>query len=149
MKKNWKRFYVCSFPFSILVILALFVVSCDNEAIDDTPSRITGTWYQQSQSLDGSQILKDSTRLIMQINSNQICILCDSTATAVSGNKIVKRSGWSYNGGLFNLAIDIPVSWKPIVSDDQLKLEKIEFTQTGTIKKTNLVYTRIADIKFN
>lgn len=149
MKKSWKRFRICSFPLTLLLISVFFLTSCDNEPTDDTASKMIGTWHQQSRSLDGAEILKDSSRLVMQINSNQICVLCDSTTAAVTGNKVVKRSGWSYNGGLFNLAIDIPVSWKPTISTDQLSLEKIEFSQTGTIKRTVLTYKRITDIEFN
>jgi len=149
MKKYCERHLIRIFPYTLFLLFALVVASCDNEPTDDTPAKIIGTWHQSSQAIDGVQILKDSTRLLMQINANQICVLCDSTAIAVKGNKIVKRSGWSYTGGLFNIAIDIPVSWTPVVESNTLTLEKIEFNQAGTIKKTIQVYNRAADIEIN
>lgn len=146
MKKKYERYLIRFFPYTLFFVFALVIASCDNEPTDDTTAKIIGTWQQNSQTTDGVQVLKDSTRLLIQINSNQICILCDSTAAAVKGNKIVKRSGWSYGGGLLNLAIDIPVSWKAVAENNSLTLEKIEFDKSGAITKTIQVYSRITDI---
>lgn len=149
MKKNCERNFIRIFPYTLFFVFAMLVAGCDSEAVTDTPEELFGTWHQVSQSTDGTQTLKDSTRMLIQINSNQICILCDSTAVAVKTNKVVKRSGWSYSGELFNLAIDMPVSWKPVVDSNTLTLEKIEFNQAGAIKKTTQVYHRISDIEIN
>lgn len=146
MKKHYERIFIRIFTFSVFFIFSLFITGCNDEPVDDTPSRITGTWHQISQSKAGVAIAKDSTRMILQINSNQICVICDSTKAAVTANKVIKRSGWSYTGGLFNLAIDIPVSWTPVITDEQLTLEKIEFSPSGTLVKTSQVYQRVANL---
>lgn len=146
MKKHYERIFIRIFSFSVLFFFSLLITGCNDEPVDDTPSRLTGTWHQISQSKAGVAIAKDSTRMILQINANQICVICDSTKAAVTAGKVIKRSGWSYTGGLFNLAIDIPVSWKPVLTDQQLTLEKIEFNPSGELIKTSQVYRRVTDI---
>lgn len=126
-----------------VVLLPMLLTGCDDEPADDTAVRITGTWHQQSYTVGGQAVAKDSTRMLIQINSDQICILCDSTKTAVSTNKIIRRSGWSYTGGRFNLAIDLPVSWEPTLTDQQLTLSKTEFSPTGSLVVSTLVYRKV------
>ncbi|MDD4970875.1 MAG: hypothetical protein PHT07_15720 [Paludibacter sp.] len=141
------------FQVILFALLPLFllvgVTSCQKEAVDDMSTKILGTWHQTSQVKDGNPVLKDSTRLLMQINSTQICILCDSSARAVKAKTIINRSGWSYTGGLFNLAIDLPASWKPVVDANKLSIERNDFNQSGGISKTTLTFERVAnfDIK--
>ncbi|KAB2826921.1 MAG: hypothetical protein BGP01_07625 [Paludibacter sp. 47-17] len=137
------------FLLCIVIASPLLLTGCDDEPVDATASRITGTWYQQSYTIDGQAVAKDSTRMLIQINSDQICILCDSTRTAVSTNKIIRRSGWSYTGGRFNLAIDLPVSWEPTLTDQLLTLSKTEFSTTGSLVKSTLVYRKVASIEIN
>lgn len=146
MKILRERQFIRILFYTLISTFVVLVAACDNEPIDQTSTMVIGTWHQKSQTTEGVLVAKDSTRLLMQINSNQICILCDSTSLARKNNNIVKRSGWSFSGGLLNIAIDIPVSWKPIVDSDKLILEKIEFNQSGKIIKTIQTYTRIADI---
>lgn len=131
-----------------IVLLPFMLISCEDET-DDTASKITGTWHQTSYTIDGQPKAKDSTRMLIQINPDQICILCDSGKIAVSTQKVVRRSGWSYSGGLFNLAVDLPVSWKPTVTDQQLTLEKTEFSTAGDIIRSTLVFRRVASIKID
>ena len=130
-----------------VVLLPMLLTGCDDEPADDTAVRITGTWHQQSYTVGGQAVAKDSTRMLIQINSDQICILCDSTKTAVSTNKIIRRSGWSYTGGRFNLAIDLPVSWEPTLTDQQLTLSKTEFSPTGSLVVSTLVYRKVPSIE--
>lgn len=131
----------------ILILLVFVGVSCQSEIVDETPTKIVGTWYQTSQNIDGIPTTKDSTRLLLQINSNNICILCDSTHAAIKANTIIKRSGWSYSAGLLNIAIDLPASWKPLVVSDKLNIERIDFNQSGAIQKTTLEYQRVVDFE--
>jgi hypothetical protein len=142
--KNINPVYRALFLFTF-ILLSFTLISCEEET-DDTATRLTGTWHQTSYTIDGQVKAKDSTRMLMQINSDQICILCDSSKLAVSTQKVVRRSGWSYSGGLFNLAVDLPVSWKPTATEQQLTLEKTEFSANGDIIKSTLVYRRIAPI---
>lgn len=130
-----------------VVLLPMLLTGCDDEPADDTAVRITGTWHQQSYTVGGQAVAKDSTRMLIQINSDQICILCDSTKAAVSTNKIIRRSGWSYTGGRFNLAIDLPVSWEPTLTDQQLTLNKTEFSPTGSLVVSTLVYRKVPSIE--
>jgi hypothetical protein len=130
-------------------ILFLFIgTSCKTETVDETPVKIIGTWHQTSRVQDGVTTTKDSTRLLIQINANNICVLCDSTTASVNAKTIVKRSGWSYTGGLFNLAVDLPASWTPVVTANDLSIERVDFNQTGTVTRTTLHFTRIANIDF-
>lgn len=131
-----------------IILLPLLLTSCEEET-DDTATRLTGTWHQISYTINDQPKEKDSTRMLMQINPDQICILCDSSKLAVSSQNIIKRSGWSYSGGLFNLAVDLPVSWKPTPTEQQLTLEKIEFSSAGTIIKSTMVFHRVPSIKID
>lgn len=135
------------FLLCIVLSVPVFLTGCDDEPVDDTAARITGTWHQQSYTVNGQAMSKDSTRMLIQINSDQICILCDSTKTAVSTNKIIRRSGWSYTGGRFNLAIDLPVSWEPTLTEQQLTLSKTEFSPSGSMVVSTLVYRKVASIE--
>jgi hypothetical protein len=124
------------------------MVSCDKDsADDDQAAQIVGTWHQVSRTIDGTSTSKDSTRLVMQVDENFICILCDSTSVAKKAQSFLKRSGWSYNSGLLNIAIDLPVSWKVTAESNKLSLEKVDFTQTGSITKTVIGFERMANIE--
>jgi len=83
----------------------------------------------------------------MQINEDHICILCDSSAIAVKSGKIIKRAGWSYLGGLFNLAIDLPAAWYPLAETNSLTLERLDFKPDGTISKTRLTFVRLPNME--
>lgn len=150
MKINHERKF---FQFILFASLSLlFMVganSCQKDAVDTMSTKIVGTWHQTSKTIDGIPALKDSTRLLIQINTTQICILCDSTAKAIKAKTIISRSGWSYTGGLLNIAIDLPASWKPVVDANVLSIERSDFNQTGGITKTTLTFNRVAnfDIK--
>jgi hypothetical protein len=85
--------------------------------------------------------------LIIQINSNNICVLYDSTIAAISSDEVITRSGWSYNNGLFNIAVDIPASWQVNASDTELNMERIDFNQDGAIMRTSIQYEKIANIE--
>jgi len=132
-----------------LPILIMFIgTSCQSDVVDDTATKIVGTWHQTSLTKDGVNAVKDSTRLLMQIDATNICVLCDSSAASVKAKTIVKRSGWSYTGGLFNLAIDLPASWKPITDANSLVIERVDFNQAGSISKTTLRFERVSNIDF-
>lgn len=129
------------------VIVTLFA-ACKTDSTDtDMVSNLIGTWNQQNRTVDGTNTLKDSTRLLLQINANKICILCDSTNSSVKANTIVKRSGWSYEAGLFNLAIDMPASWTVTTSSSTLQMERFDFKSDGTISRTVLQYKRVGSIE--
>jgi hypothetical protein len=128
-------------------MIAMATISCDKSDDEDPWVPLIGTWHQTSKTIDGIAAVKDSSRLLMQINQSQICILCDSSHTAVTSNKIVKRSGWSYTNGLLNIAIDLPASWKPTTTEQTLMLERIDFKTDGGISKTVVAFERIADLE--
>ena len=135
--------------FGCLPILLMFLgTACEKDAeVNDVAAKIIGTWHQTSLTKDDIPAPKDSTRLLIQINDDKICILCDSTSVAVKANTIIKRSGWSFTGGLFNLAIDLPVSWKSVAEPNSLTLEKLDFNQDGTLGKTRLTFERVANME--
>ena len=130
-------------PFLFLVV----GTACEKDAEEDPTANMIGTWHQTSRTIDGAAVAKDSTRLIMQINEDNICILCDSTAVAVKAKTIVKRSGWNYTGHLLNIAIDLPASWTPAASANSLTLERVDFNQDGKLNKTMLTFERVADME--
>jgi len=131
-------------PFLFLV----FGTACEKDAEeDDTTAKMIGTWLQTSRTINDLAVAIDSTRLIMQINADNICILCDSTAMAVKAKTIIKRSGWDYTGNLLNIAIDLPASWTPVASVNSLTLERVDFNQDGKLNKTMLTYVRVADME--
>lgn len=135
--------------FCCIPLLFLFLgTACEKDAeVDDVTTKIIGTWHQTSQTKADLPAPKDSSRLIMQINTNYICILCDSSSVAVKAKTIVKRSGWSYTGGLFNLATDLPASWKPTAETNTLTLERVDFNPDGALIKTTLKFERVADLE--
>lgn len=149
MKNISKRTLLHRLLFGCIPILFLFLgTSCKKDAgVDDMATKMTGTWHQTSQTKDDIPSPKDSTRLLMQIHVDQICILCDSSKVAVKAKTIIKRSGWSYTGGLFNLAIDLPASWKPVAETNSLTLERLDFNQDGTLSKTKLTFERVANLE--
>jgi hypothetical protein len=147
MKITHERKFFQVFLFALLPLFFLFgVTSCQKEAVDDMSTKILGTWHQTSKTIDATPSIKDSTRLLIQIQSVQICILCDSSAKAIKAKTIITRSGWSYTGGLFNLAIDLPASWKPSAETNKLSIERSDFNQTGGITKTTLTFERVANL---
>ena len=147
MKITKERFFFTGLCFVFIPAFLLFLgTSCQKDAIDDTATRLVGTWYQSSRIIDGNQTIKDSTRLLMQINANNICIFCDSTTAALKTKNIIKRSGWDYSGGLFNIAIDLPASWKVVIETNKLSIERADFKADGSISKTILKFDRTANI---
>lgn len=141
-----KIFRILAYAFLPCAFAVLFS-SCESDTTDsDAIDKLIGTWSQTSRTIDGTTTVKDSTRLLLQINSNNICVLCDSTAPSVKAKTIVKRSGWSYNAGLFNLAIDMPASWTATSTATTIQLERSDFKTDGTISKTVLSFTRVASI---
>lgn len=149
MKNISERTFFHRLLFSCIPILLLFLgTACEKDADDDdVATQIVGTWHQTSQTKDDLSAPKDSSRLLLQINADNICILCDSSSVAVKANTIVKRSGWSLTGGLFNLAIDLPASWKPVAEPNTLTLERLDFKQDGTLSKTRLTFERVANLE--
>ncbi len=129
-------------PFLFLVV----GTACEKDAEEDPTAKMFGTWHQTSKTIDDIAVAKDSTRLIMQISEDNICIICDSTALAVKAKTIVKRSGWNYTGNLLNIAIDLPASWTPVASANSLTLERVDFNQDGNLNKTMLTFERVADM---
>jgi hypothetical protein len=128
------------------IISGFFFTSCQNdEANKSINTKLIGTWHQISKKVDGTIVSKDSTHMLLQINANQICILCDSSSLAVKSNTIINRSGWSYTNGLFDLAIDLPTSWIPSVTQSSLSLERKDFTKDGTISTTILSFERFSN----
>lgn len=149
MKNTTERTLFHRLLLACIPLLFLFLgIACEKDAIvDDMATRIIGTWHQTSKAKDDMPAPKDSSRLIMQINADNICILCDSSKVAVKAKTIIKRSGWSYTGGLFNLAIDLPASWKPVAESSTLTLERVDFNQDGTLSKTKLTFVRVANLE--
>jgi len=148
MKNTSERILFPRLLLGCLPLLILFLgTACKKDAeVDNMTTKITGTWHQISQTKDDIPASKDSSRLIMQINANNICILCDSSKVAVKAKTIIKRSGWSYTGGLFNLAIDLPAAWTPVAETNKLTLERVDFKQDGALTKTKLTFERVADL---
>ena len=147
MKITHERKFFQIFLFGFLPLFFLLgFVSCQKDTADDMSTKMVGTWHQTSQLKDGIPIQKDSSRLLIQIQATQICILCDSSARAVKAKTIITRSGWSYTGGLFNLAIDLPASWKPVTNVNTLSIERSDFNQTGGITKTTLTFERVPNL---
>jgi hypothetical protein len=134
-----------------LVGIALFFLLMGNacqkdELIDEAVAPLLGTWHQTSRQVDGATVTKDSTRLVMMISNNNICLMCDSSKTAIAAKTIIKRSGWSYSGGLLNIAIDLPASWYPVTGTNTLTIDRFDFDKLGNITKTTLNFERISDI---
>lgn len=147
MKNNSRAFRTLVLIIASL-LLPLSFTGCEETIVDEIPEGLTGTWHQVSYTINGQAATKDSTRMLIQINQDQICILCDSTRLAVTTGKVIRRSGWSYSGGLWNLAIDIPVSWKPMVSETELTLEKKEFSSSGSLFSSVMIFRRVANVEF-
>lgn len=149
MKKNTERKLFLRLLFACLSMLFMFFgTACKKDSnTDDTATRFIGTWHQTSKTKDAVATPKDSSRLLMQINADNICILCDSSKVAIKAKTIIKRSGWSYTGGLFNIAIDLPASWTPVAETNSLSLERVDFNQDGTLSKTKLTFVRVANLE--
>lgn len=133
--------------FCAITSLTGLASSCQKETTEQEQAMaFVGTWKQSSRTVDGNQATIDSTRLILQIDSINICVIYDSTYAAISANEVITRSGWSYTNGLFNIAVDLPASYTVEAGDNELKMERVDFAQDGAIVKTILNYQRIASI---
>ncbi len=126
-------------------IALLLGTACEKED-DDISSQLVGSWHQTARTIDGVATAKDSTRLAIKFRAVNICLICDSTATAVKANSTIKRSGWSYSGERLNIAIDIPASWSVTPGSNKMSLKRVDFTPSGTLQETVLEYERIADL---
>ena len=133
--------------FLLSIIILLTTNSCEKNSADDESLKFYGTWQQTSRTIDDISTTLDSTRLIIQINSNNICILYDSSYAAIASGEVIIRSGWSYNHGLLNIAVDIPASWTVNVNNSNMNMERIDFSSEGEIVTTTLYYQKIADIE--
>lgn len=151
MKNYIERNFFRSFVFPLFLLFTLFLsTACQKDSGDDDAVKsFIGKWHQTSKTINGTITVKDSTRMLMQINENNICVLSDSSYKAVRASKIISRSGWSYSGGLFNLAIDIPASWIIQADATSLTLERADFNNDGTIGKTVLKFHRMSDTQSN
>ena len=149
MEKNYKPIARNSFMLFCASLLILFIgYACEKDSsVSDKQAQLVGTWHQTSRTIDGVETAKDSTRLVMQINGNSICILCDSSYKAISSNAIITRSGWSFSGSLLNISVDLPASWNATVSENELSLERVDFKSDGTLAKTILDFERITNIE--
>lgn len=147
--KSTKKLYLVKkhVLFFLSIVILNTLVSCEKNSSDDEALKLYGTWRQVSRSVDDTPAALDSTRLIIQIKSNNICVLYDSTSTAISSEEVVTRSGWSYSNGLFNIATDLPVSWQVDASNAGLSMERIDFNQDGAIIRTTLLYDKISNIE--
>lgn len=117
--------------------------SCADK-VDETPSKLSGTWHQISKTVDGVEVAKDSIKMLLVIQEDHICVLYDSTDNSVKAKTVVSRSGWSYTGGYFNLAVDLPVAWTPEFSSNSLYLKKEEFTKVGKLSATVLHFEKLS-----
>jgi hypothetical protein len=151
MRTTMKNVICNNFLLASIILLALFqLTACEEESADEKlAAQLVGSWGQVERTIDGNITTKDSTRLAMQINASNICILCDSTVAAQQAKSILKRSGWNCSGGLFNVAIDLPASWKAEAESNTLSLEKVEFNATGNLTKTVIRFNRVASLELN
>ncbi|HNW49709.1 MAG TPA: hypothetical protein PKH79_01420 [Prolixibacteraceae bacterium] len=132
----------------MLSFLLLIGFSCEKESDDYDITPLLGTWQQVSRTIDGKSSSIDSTRLVIQINSNNICIICDSTASTRKTGNIITRSGWNISGGLLNIATDLPASYTVTTGNNKLNLERVDFNSAGNISRTMINYESIANIDF-
>lgn len=150
MRNTIKKILFQSFVPVFLIVLIAFLHSACNKDSDAEPTvGFTGTWSQKSRTIDGAAATKDSTRLVLQLNANNICVMTDSTASAIKAKRIIVRSGYSYHGGLLNIATDIPVSWTVNATESNLQLERIDFNKQGQLTRTLIEFSRIADLTLN
>ncbi len=135
---------------SIISLPLLLLFACTTEDADaDAKALLTGNWELVERSIDKAPAPIDSTRLYMQIGDDNICILYDVRATAILANKVEKRSGWSYVGGMLNIAVDLPASWKTSQTSEELVMERRDFPSSGVLITTELKYKRISSIAIN
>ena len=144
IKSNFERNHLL-FLLSLIILFTTY--SCEKNSTDDESLKFYGTWRQTFRAIDDVSTTLDSTRLIIQINSNNICILYDSSYASIASDKVIIRSGWSYNNGLLNIAVDIPASWTVTVNNGNMNMERIDFSSEGEIVTTTLQYQKIADIE--
>lgn len=131
---------------TVLCIVAGITSCIDDITEQEQSMAFVGTWKQSSRTINGISSSIDSTRLVLKIDSINICVIYDSSYTAVVSGNVITRSGWSYTNDLFNIAVDLPASYTVDASDDELTLARIDFATDGSISKTSLNYQRIASI---
>ena len=134
-------------PFIFFVFSLAVFTQCETDTVSPD-NELIGTWHQTARFINDNVATKDSTRMLLQVNDNYICILCDSTVNAIKNNTIVKRTGWSFKDDYLNLAIDLPYSWKVTVTNSAFTMERVDFTTFGTLQKTTIRYSKSPAISF-
>lgn len=142
MKKYVKKHPLPTFFLLSLLAIFLLPACAENDADAEAIALLVGNWEHTERSIDNVVVAKDSTRLFMHIDINQICELHNKTAAAANTVNSIKRSGWSYAAGVLNIAVDLPASWVTKIESDKLSMERRDFSKTGTLITTVLKYER-------
>lgn len=128
------------FSFLLFLSFAICFVSCNDDE-DSVQDRIVGTWQLQSMQEDGQAVSIVGQNDLVQFQSNSIFLRYNSSATSA-----VKRGGWSYTGGMLNISLDLPAAYYVLnLNANELKIKRLDFAATGSVKTTEFVYNKVSD----
>lgn len=117
-----------------------FLIGCSDDE-DSVQDLIVGTWQLQSVQENGQDVSITGLDNAMRFQSNSIFIRYNTTTAATP-----KRGGWSYEGDMLNISLDLPAAYYVInLNSTELRLKKLGFFDNGDLKTTELVYTKVED----
>jgi hypothetical protein len=128
-----------------LTVCCLFLsfLSCEDEnEADNIKNAIAGTWQLTSVKIDGTEAATSSFPDVIQFQPNFI-FQSYNTST-----QIKVRGGWSYEGDMLNISVDLPASYYVLNANAQnLSLKRLDFNTGGDISTTILEYRNTSDLE--
>lgn len=114
----------------LFLLISLCSGSCHEE--DETEKLLCKTWQQVFQTTNDQETENEFiTQTYMQIASNGILQIYNPEQSKT------ERSGWSYSGGMFNIAIKLPTAFYiEKITQEELILKYYDFSEKGDIETT-------------
>jgi hypothetical protein len=130
----------------ILIIATLSMLSfsrcSDNGETEDIRASLVGTWQLTAVEIDDQATDITSSPAFVRFQSNQIYLSYDATAN------VVTHGGWSYEGNMLNISVDLPAAYYVLHADAAtLSLKRYDFNADGNLRITIRKYQRTDDAK--
>lgn len=118
----------------------MLVASCSDDD-DQIDKDIVGTWQLTEMSVNGASVAITGLDDVYQYQKNTIFQRYNTTTKAAP-----KRGGWSYEGDMLNISLDLPSAYYILnISSNKMTLKRLDFDTDGTLKETITVYDRVDD----
>lgn len=122
----------------LVCCLGILVTSCKDE--DKTSDLIVGTWKLTAVQVDGNSEDISTKADLIQFQANSIFQSYNSSAG------VKTRGGWSYEGNMLNISLDLPAAYYiESVNSTSLELKRYDIKEEGGLQTTLLFYEKAND----